>query len=154
MFRKLFGPKPPKALPFRLKYDPTPENAHLFAEDMVQATKKIDGRDLDYSRASLDVLDEVLEGFRADGTTADQVRETLFGFGCYLGEVIVRHAGGKWRPTGETAAANVESLPLVVELPSGSVLNPLGKVFKRVQLGPGENVGYFYDALTPDIAHT
>jgi hypothetical protein len=145
VFGKLFSRKQPQALEFRLNYEPTPENAPRFAEDMVQATKKIDGRDLDYTPDSLPILDEVLDGFSVDGIV--KMRETLFGFGCYLGEVFVRHAGGQWRLVGETPLAKVESLPLVVELPNGTVVNPLGKVFKRVELGPAEDVSYFFDAF-------
>ena len=92
VFGKLFSRKQPQALEFRLNYEPTPENAPRFAEDMVQATKKIDGRDLDYTPDSLPILDEVLDGFSVDGIV--EMRESLFGFGCYLGEVFVRHAGG------------------------------------------------------------
>jgi hypothetical protein len=145
MFGKLFGRKP-KALEFRLNYDPIPENAARFAQDMVDVAMRVDGVKLDYTPASLPALDGVLEGFVVDGVEA--MRETLFGFGCYLGEVFVRHAGGHWRLTSHTPLGQVESLPLVVVLPSGTVVNPLGKVFKRVQFGAAEDVSFYFDAFS------
>jgi hypothetical protein len=121
---------------------------------MARATRELDGVDLDYTPGTLGQLDDVLERFRASGDGVEEIRETLFGFGCYLGEVFIRNAGGHWKLVGETPLAKVESLPLVVELPDGSVVNPLGRVFKRVQIGPGESVRYFYESFASprDIA--
>ena len=36
----------------------------------------------------------------------------------------------------------------VIELPSGTFANPIGKAFKRVDLGETENLPYFYQVFT------
>ena len=37
--------------------------------------------------------------------------------------------------------------PPMVRLPNDSVVNPIGKAFKRVENGDLESVAYFYQAL-------
>jgi hypothetical protein len=99
---------------FRLKYDPTPENAAAFAADIAAATLRISGVELDYSRESLTRVDAVIEDLRSGGPPAEQIAETLFGFGCYVGEVMVRRGGGRWdAPTGTDEEA-FAGYPLVV----------------------------------------
>jgi hypothetical protein len=93
-------------------------------------------------------VDEIVEGFRQDGCKSDEIAETLFGFGCYVGEVFVRHAGGKWRNAAETAMAELAGFPLVIELGEKSLCNPIGKVFKRLQNGEEDNLPYFYQVFT------
>jgi hypothetical protein len=132
----------------QLKYPPTVENAPKFAADMVGAAAEISGVDLDYSVASLKAVDEIVEGLRQDGCTADQIGETLFGFGCYVGEVFVRHAGGKWRNAAETSMAKFAGFPLVIELGKESLCNPIGKVFKRRENGEADGLPYFYQVFT------
>src|SRR5690348_1578432 len=111
----------------RLKYPPTIENAPKFAADIVDSAAEISGVELDYSVASLDSVDEILEGLRQDGCTSEQVAETLFGFGCYVGEVMVRQANGRWRNAAETVIAQQVRFPLIIELGSGKLCNPIGK---------------------------
>lgn len=128
----------------RLKYAPTVDNAPKFAVDMVSLAAEISGADLDYSVASLETVDEIIEGMRQDGCTPEQIAETLFGFGCYVGEVFVRHAGGKWRDAAETSMHKLVEFPLVIELGKESFCNPIGKVFKRLENGEEDNLTYFY----------
>jgi hypothetical protein len=71
--------------------------------------------------------------------------ETLFQFGGYVGEVMVRHANGVW-------ITLPEDHPLgggwpVVELPNDRIAKPIGKVFKRVANGPGDAIPYFYSVM-------
>jgi len=35
----------------------------------------------------------------------------------------------------------------VVKIPSGTLANPIGKAFKRVDLGETENLPYFYHVM-------
>ena len=131
----------------RLKYPPTVENAPKLAADMVASAAEISGVDLDYSVASLKAVDDIIEGMRQDGCTADQIGATLFGFGCYVGEVFVRHAGGQWRNTVATSMAKGAGFPLVVELGKESLCNPIGKVFKRLENGEADSLPYFYQVF-------
>jgi hypothetical protein len=131
----------------RLKYVPIPANAPLFAADIVESTLDINGIELDYSPGSLPDVDRIIEGFRIEGLKPHQMGETLFCFGCYVGEVFVRHAGGAWRPTEATSMRDVAGGPFVVELPEGGhvrYVNPLDKVFKRLENGPEDDLPYFY----------
>jgi len=132
----------------RLKYPPTVENAPKFAADIVASAAEISGVDLDYSVASLKTVDNIVEGMRQDGCTSDQIAATLFGFGCYVGEVLVRHAGGNWRNTDETSMAELVGFPLVIELGKDCLCNPIGKVFKRLENGESDSLPYFYQAFT------
>ena len=85
---------------------------------------------------------------RQDGCTEEQVAETLFGFGCYVGEVFVRHAGGRWRKASETPMAQVAGFSLVIELAKGCLCNPIAKVFKRLKNGEEDNIPYFYQVFS------
>src|SRR6516225_5997167 len=84
-----------------LKREVTPENAPAFAQDVVASAARITGDELDYSVASLEAVDRIIERIRAKGGTIDNYAETMFCFGCYVGEVFVRHAGGRWIATPE-----------------------------------------------------
>ena len=91
---------------------------------------------------------EILEDFRKQGCDADEIPETLFGFGCYVGEVFVQHAGFKWRfPTHEELEAF--GMPLLVER-DGFPINPIGKVFKQMRYGEADSLYYFCRAASTD----
>src|SRR4051812_41805521 len=51
---------------------------------------------LDYSAASLRVVDFLVDGLRKGGADRDQASGALFGLGAYVGEVLVRRAGAEW----------------------------------------------------------
>jgi Family of unknown function (DUF6278) len=131
----------------RLQYPPTPEHMHEHAAVAARSAADIDRVVLDYGVASLEEVDRILGGFHDEGIGSEQVAETLFAFGAYMGEVMVRRAGGVWviQPAGHP----LSGWP-VIELPSGSLVNPIGKAFKRVDLGETENLPYFYQVL---VAH-
>lgn len=109
-------------LQLALQHELVPGNAALFARDIVTQSLQ-QGIQLDYSIESLEFVDSVIESLRANGVTLEQVPEVLFGFGCYLGEVIVRARGGSWR------AATTSVVPIVVELEDGRSIDPIGHTF-------------------------
>lgn len=132
-----------------LHYTPTPENAPRFAEEAVEAVKKLQNVDLDYTPSSLHHIDEVLDIFNLGELSSIEMADTLFIFGCYVGEVFVRNAGARWRVTDETIMKDLEDLPLVLELSDGhNINNPIGKVFKRCDNGMVDNLPYFYTVFT------
>ncbi|MFE0437269.1 hypothetical protein [Streptomyces nigra] len=102
---------------------------------------------LDYSVASLRVVDFLIDGLRKGGTGREQVRDTLFGLGAYVGEVLVRRAGAVWVDFDADQHAYFGQT-VGVRMPDGRVWNPLGKVRNRFELGgPGESLQTFYLTL-------
>lgn len=130
-----------------LQYPPTPEAAPKHAELCVAAVKNVDNVELDYSIESLRELDQIIEQLRADGTTSEQIGETLYAFGCYVGEVLVRNASGRWVESSHMPLAGPGGFPLV-QYGEKSVWNPIGKVFKRLEEGPEHDLPYFFQVIT------
>jgi hypothetical protein len=133
----------------QLRYAPKPENAAKFAADIVASAAEVSGVTLDYGVESLALVDGIMEALRADGVRIDQVAETLFGFGCYVGEVLVRNsdAGAAWQ------SPNAKELewfgwPMVVKVSDDNVCNPIGKAFKRFENGQEDSLAYFHAVFT------
>lgn len=135
----------------RLQHPPTPEFAPTHAQIAVEAARDIDHVTLDYSSASLAEVDRILGKFHAEGLTADQMGETVFSFGCYVGEVLVRNNGGRWVMPRQSVLSKLgfgDSTMMVVELPNGDVWNPIMKAFKLLENGEADSVAYFYRVAT------
>jgi hypothetical protein len=131
-------------LELSLKYPTEPKYAPMLADVSVDAARRISGEVLDYSPRSLKWVDDQLGKFAAEGLTGEQMAETIFCFGCYVGEVLIRNLGGRWLLTSESAMAGLTPWPLVVLLENGDHWNPIGKAFKRVDEGEGESIAYLY----------
>lgn len=98
---------------------------------------------LDYSVASLRLVDLVVDGLRRDQPRRDRVAGTLLGLGAYTGEVIVRRAGGVWVDF-DAAQRALFRQSVGIRMPDGRVWNPLGKVVNRFEAGAEESVERFY----------
>jgi hypothetical protein len=80
----------------------------------------------------------------AQGVTVDQLAETLFAFGCYVGEVFVRHAAARWIETPEQWLSAI-GMRICIELPDQKRLcSPISKAFKRLENGDEDSLAYFY----------
>ncbi|GGW84531.1 hypothetical protein GCM10010297_01380 [Streptomyces malachitofuscus] len=101
---------------------------------------------LDYSVASLRVVDALVDGLRKGGTDSERVRGTLFALGAYVGEVLVRRAGGVWVDLDEGQRACFGQ-PVGVRMPDGRIWNPVGKVHNRFEAGRQESLQTFYLVL-------
>ena len=136
----------------RLSYPPTPEFAAKHADVAVTAVKEVEGIALDYSPQSLAVIDRIIQSFRAQGSTENDVKETIFSFGCYAGEVLVRATQGRWCESKDVMSADVaEMFPfMVVQLPSDKVWNPIAKAFKQLANGSEDSLEYFFQVATDD----
>lgn len=134
-------------LTLNLPLAPTPENAPALAEKLVATVHKLDGIALDYSVESLTTLDSRILAFRQQGATSAQMAETLFMFGVYFGEVLIRNLGGKWfTPAQDPANFAV----LAVDLGPGLHANPIGKVFKLLENGPEDSTAWLYRVLAEE----
>ncbi|CAD5998208.1 conserved protein of unknown function [Agreia sp. COWG] len=125
-----------------------PANAAVFAADIVGVAQSISGVTLDFSVQSLESVDALIQGFRSQGITEERFAETLFGFGCYVGEVMVRNGGGSWTSSAGTPLEAYASFPLLVALPPENLSNPIGKVFKAFRGGEADSIATFYRVMT------
>lgn len=132
----------------RLKFSPTPEHASDLAETIIGTAKRVSNLSLDYSPGSLHLVDEQLTQFAKEGFSGRDIAETLFYFGCYVGEVFVRNLGARWVRTSESAMDQLTPWPMVLVMPNGDHWNPIGKVFKRVDDNEGESVAYLYEVAS------
>ncbi|MFG2128074.1 hypothetical protein ACGFNV_09760 [Streptomyces sp. NPDC048751] len=102
---------------------------------------------LDYSVASLRVVDFLIDGLRKGGADREGARETLLGLGAYVGEVLVRRAGAAWVDFDDDQRAYFDR-PVGVRMPDGRVWNPLGRVLNRFESGvPEDSLQTFYLTL-------
>jgi hypothetical protein len=129
-----------------LRYPATAENAFDHAQLAVEVAWEEFGLDLDYSPGSLEAVDAQIDSLREDGLTGEDAAEALFVLGCYVGEVMARFLGGKWVPTPRSPLAGISPWPMVVVLPAGSAWDPIGKAYKRLELGDSEYLPAFFAA--------
>lgn len=134
-------------LRLHLRFPPTPEHAARHAQIAVDAARNVDGIELDFSPASLSHVDRIIGAFHAEGLSSNQVGETVFSFGCYVGEVFVRHHEGRWIMPKRSLFGFGGSNMMLVELPPGVICNPIGKAFKLLEEGQSESVAYFYHVM-------
>ena len=135
----------------RLQYPPTPENASKHAQIAVDAALDVERIKLDYSPESLANVDRIVGRFHADSIQSDQIRMLVFCFGCYVGEIFVRHHGGVWKMPVDSNLPDFlkdQNNMMFVELPNGTSWNPIGKTFKLLEDGGGDSVAYFYHVAT------
>jgi hypothetical protein len=66
-----------------------------------------------------------------------------------VGEVMVRQLRGRWVATLASPLEGISPWPMVVTLPSGATWDPIGKVYKRLELGDSEYLpAYFAEAAS------
>ena len=143
------GPGPMPTRPLRLPIAPTPEHAPALAGLFQEAVMNIDRVVLDYSVGSLQFADTFLQRRRDEGLTVDDFAETIFVAGCYTGQVMVVNDGGKWLRGEDAKLPNgLVLMNIVVQLPNGSVTNPIGKAYRRFFYGRGDSLVQFYQVMT------
>jgi len=121
-----------------------PASAPRHAAAIVATAADISGAELDYSPESIVVVEEIVDGFRAEGVAGEDMAESLIGFGCYVGEVLTRHAGGAWR---DVPAAHPTATRLVVALPDARECDPIDWVFCRLKFGADVSIRDLYAAF-------
>lgn len=125
-----------------------PDSAPRFAAAIVEAADDISGVQLDYTPASIDLVEDIVDGFRTDGATGEEMAESLVAFGCYIGEILTRYAGGAWHHTADVLSV----APLVVQLPDVRECRPIDWVFRRLEAGADISIRELYTAALPSDA--
>jgi hypothetical protein len=123
--------------------DPTPDDARAFAAYAVRLVRDVEGKTLDYSPASLKVIDDTVLSMKASGKSEKEIGATLAIFGCYVGEVLVRGLGAAWEMPNDKELKMGFRL-VGVRAKSGTFWNPIAKVFKLFRNGKEDNVSHFY----------
>lgn len=159
-FRNLFGNKDRSnkpdngAIPTRklnLQFPPTPDNGQKFAQQFVEAVKKSDHIELDYSIEKIEFVDEFLQGFKDEGLTVNDFAETIFVAGAYVGQVMIVNNNGTWISQEDAnLPSGVTMMPIIVKLSNGNITDPITKAFKRFHNGDIDNIKYFYQVFTQD----
>ena len=129
-----------------LRYPATADNALRPRPARGRGRVEEFGVDLDYSPGSLEAVDAQVESLREDGLTGEGAAEALFVLGCYVGEVMSRALRGRWMATARTPLADISPWPMVVVLRDGSAWDPIGKVYKRLELGDSEYIPAYFAA--------
>ncbi|MFD3531258.1 hypothetical protein [Streptomyces sp. NPDC058664] len=93
---------------------------------------------LDFSAASLRIVDRVVDGVRQRADDPVDVAPVLQELGAYVGEVLVRQARARWVDFDDMTSELFRQ-PVGVRTPDGRGWNPLGKVVNRFELGPDES---------------
>ncbi|MGW5422799.1 hypothetical protein [Streptomyces sp. NPDC003943] len=103
---------------------------------------------LDYSVASLAVVDRLIDGLRRGTAQRRDVAGPLLDLGAYVGEVLVRQAGALWvdLPADHPVRSAFEH-PVAVRMPDGRLWNPLGRTVNRFEIGPQESLRTYYLTL-------
>lgn len=155
IFQKLFGQKPkadPGPIPTRklnLQYKLTPENARKLSDQFRAAVLANEKIRLDFSIPTLTFVDQFLQRFKDEGLSVNDFAETIFVAGCYVGEVMVHNAGGKWL-TQEDAKLpeGIAMMPIVIKLSNGTITDPISKSFKRFHFGAQDDIAYYHQVFT------
>jgi hypothetical protein len=129
---------------------PTSVTASELAARAADAAEKMFDIQLDFTPASLQHVDAILNGFREPGS--DRMAEFIFIFGCYIGEVMVRNADYAWVETPAELARHLGALT-VQHRDTGAQANPISKAFKRVDYGEPDNLAHFYRVFTTEGGH-
>ena len=110
---------------------PGPGTVREYAEDAVKSMLRMYKVQLDYSPQSLRHVDAVLGDWKSKGAPLEQIIKSLYAFGSYAGEVMLRAAPGRWVESKEAkASGSLEELPfLAVHLDGGLTWKPINLAF-------------------------
>jgi hypothetical protein len=116
-------------------------NTDRFIEQALESAKCI-AQDLDFSLKSLEHVDTLLH--KAKTWKKNRKGILVECLGCYVGEVLVRETGGRWRLDEQ----NAQSLEAHwVEVPGNITANPFVRCRKRIQKGESDGVAAWAKVL-------
>ena len=123
----------------------SPETAPQIPKGSVEFVHKKFGFALPYTPESLILVDAIVDKIKATGATEQQASGLLSGLGCYVGEVLVRHARASWRWTAEMSMTGSCRFPIVLVLPGLTGCDAIGKAFERFRDGNAEGAALLYE---------
>jgi hypothetical protein len=122
------------------------------ARDLAQQQFRVQ---LDYSEASLDHVEQILDRYHKSipkgrltkllkrHPSPEELNRLAKMFGGYVGEVMRRQLGGYW-----TLDSGIYSEPTItLVFPNDSKVFPASKVYKRLINGDEDNIPFFYHVI-------
>ena len=116
------------------------------AADIVRMVREEASIRLDYSPASLSLVDRIIDGIRRGTPPAAVAARALHGFGAYTGEVLVRGSGAVWVDF-DAEQRCIFDQAFGIRMPDGRTWNPLGKAVKRYEAGAEHSLRLFQLAV-------
>ena len=124
------------------------EIAEAYALDAVESTLRNMKLVLDWSEASVHLVEFVLNDLHRQARNANPTREQVYTvakvFGSYVGEVFIRHHGGAWG----MVTLGGETFPGIRAAEGGGLFWPWGRAMNRLENGPEDNIWHYYLHLT------
>jgi hypothetical protein len=120
------------------------EMMEAYAKEAVRVAWDDHRQYLDLTEASVDLLEQIL-----DGQSADDLDFQTRLWGSYFGEVIRTRFAGEWE-LSQYPGGGIAAVPTL--LIGGSRLYPLMKVYRRLTLGEGENLSAFYKMVAARLS--
>ena len=139
VFDRLLIGKPKTAMTGSPEAYSSPEGLRRIAEKACGDARRALGIDLDFSPRSVAVLDNAVDMFFDPSETPPPT--TIASFGAYVGEVVIRNLGGRWRPSQDWYDC------AVVDLGSIAELYPMRRVAKRFEEGSSASLVAWYAAV-------
>jgi hypothetical protein len=112
-----------------------PRTAPQIADAAVAFVERKFGFRLPYTPESLIVVEAIVDKVRETGAAEHEAFGVLSGLGCYVGEVLVRHARASWRSATEMKMSTSCRFSAVLALPGPAGCDPIGCVFQRFGSG-------------------
>lgn len=120
------------------------ESAEIFRAMVKEST----GIVLEYREASIGILDEIIEK-SVIGQPPEYIERIAQYLGAFLGEVMVAELGMTWVERKEDRQWVVSA---VAKNGNEVMSNPWNKIYKRIDLGAEENLGYYFAMVRKTIA--
>ena len=113
-----------------------------YAQDTVRNMARVYKVEMDWSIESLVHIDRALAEWHTRGAALDAVNKSLYAMGSYAGEVMLRHARGRWiDPPGKDAKhGEIDDAFLVVELEGGRRWTPIALCVNALLSGPDHSL--------------
>lgn len=106
------------------------------AEALLTGTAE-EGQTFTWDQAEVSRLDNLCEEFLRTNPPDERRHSMIMAMGAYIGELLVRHHGGRWKYDPDQRAA-------VIAMPNGLDGYPHNKVAKRLDRGSEHNLFQFY----------
>lgn len=125
-----------------LHFQPSIETVDGYAGDAIRMTQKVYTVDISsFAPSTLRRVDSVLEEWKTGGAKMEQVAKSIYAFGSFAGEVLLKARHGEWfKPDQPSNEEDFFDYPfLAVRLRGGAVWRPINLGFQIMDSVPNSS---------------